>query len=356
MSPCFTFVREHVLRFTSVPSAQPVRLLSAREALSRRLTPHHALVATQNARLSRIVTRVLKAVGMTTVVCEDPSLTEQWMERSRPDLVVYDIGSDTPESRRVITELTTEESAPSLILLSEGSDVPMLRDLLTSASGYNLVLKNGLIDNGDLLVTARKLVGRDIFGIDKYLRWGSILHTYEPVSSAEKNDILRRVEEFLNELQCEQRYVLDLINALDEFLTNAFFHAPSENGVALFSNSPPTQIITLPTWKRPTIEYGSDGRLVGIAVRDPFGSFDTAKVLGHLAEHAETRLAEVRQGPGGAGIGLYTTFRTVDHLVINVEAGVATELIALVDVTVPYREHARAGRTLNVFTLDPFVE
>lgn len=293
---------------------------------------------------------------MSTVTCEDPAATQEWIERSRPDLLVYDVDSESTEGRRVIAEMSRQEGGPSVILLSESGDVPMLRDFLASTCGYNIVLKNGLIDNGDLLVTARKLMGRDIFGIDKYLRWGSILHTYESTSSSEKPEIMARAESFLEELQCEQRYVLDLINALDEFLTNAFFHAPNENGVPMFSFSPPTQIITLPAWKRPTIEYGSDGRLVGIAVRDPFGSIDMPRVLAHLAEHAEARFAEVNQGPGGAGIGLYTTYRTVDHLVINVEAGVATEFIALIDVTVPYREHARSGRTLNVFTLDPFVE
>jgi hypothetical protein len=271
-------------------------------------------------------------------------------------LVVCDIDSERPDGRRVIAELTKREVLPSVILLSEGNDIPMLKDLVSSSSNYNLVLKNGALNNGDLLVTARKLLGRDIFGIDKYLRWGSILHSYEASTSMERPEIIQRVEAFLEDLQCEQRYILDLVNALDEFMTNAFFHAPTEDGVQMFTASPATDVITLQEWQRPTIEYGSDGRMVGIAVRDPFGSLDTAKMLSHLAEHAEAGLAQVRHGPGGAGIGLYTTYRTVDHLVINVEAGVATEFIALLDITVPYREHARQGRTLNVFTLDPFAE
>ena len=339
-----------------MPSAQPLRLLSAREAVSKRTQPRLALLAMQNLRLSRAVTRVLKALGMSTVTCEDLAAASGWLEESLPDLLIYDIDSETAESRRTLVGLSQKETAPSLILLSEGGDVPMLRDLLSYPSGYNLVLKNGLIDNGDLLVTARKLVDRDIFGIDKYLRWGSIIHTSQASSSDEKNDIVQRVEGFLEELQCESRYITDLVNALDEFLTNAFFHAPTEEGVQVFSNSPRTQVIALPAWKRPTIEYGSDGRLVGIAVRDPFGSLDTRRMLEHLAEHAEMRLAEVNRGPGGAGIGLYTTYRTVDHLVINVEPGVATEFVGLVDVTLPYREHVKLPRTLNVFTLDPFAD
>jgi hypothetical protein len=41
-------------------------------------------------------------------------------------------------------------------------------------------------------------------------------------------------------------------------------------------------------------------------------------------------------------------------LVINVEEGVATEFVGLVDISIPYREHVKRPKRLNVFTLDPF--
>jgi hypothetical protein len=106
-----------------------------------------------------------------------------------------------------------------------------------------------------------------------------------------------------------------------------------------------------PSGRRPTLEYGSDGRFVAVACRDPFGSLDTKRVLDRLATFVEKRRAEIIEGPGGAGIGLYMSYRAVDHLVINIEEGVATEFIGLVDVSVPYSAHARRPRTLNVFTL-----
>jgi hypothetical protein len=275
---------------------------------------------------------------------------------SRTDLIVYDIDTGDDEARGLITAIGYDENAPSLILLSEKSDAPLLRDLVDYPSGYNLVLKEGIIDNGDLLVTARKLVNRDIFGLEKYLRWGGILHTYQPSSSEERNILVSRLEEFLAELQCDSRYVNDFANATDEFVSNAFFHAPTEEGVSLHSLRPRNQVITLPTWRRPTFEYGSDGRLVGIACRDPFGSLDVKRVLERLADHIKAKQAEVSDGPGGAGIGLYVTYRAVDHLIINVEPGVATEFIALIDVTAPYREHVTRPRSLNVFMLDAFTD
>jgi hypothetical protein len=307
-------------------------------------------------RLARTVSRVLKALGMDAISCEDLKAAEAAIGEARPDLLVYDIESETLETRRFLKQMSMQETAPSLILLSEGGDVPMLRDLLNYPSGYNLVHKDGLLDNGDLLITARKLVDRDIFGVDKYLRWGSVIHTCQAASSPEKNDIITKLEGFLEDLDCEPRYISDIANAMDEFITNAFFHAPAEDGVSLHSHLPRTQVIALPAWTRPTIEFGCDGRMVGIACRDPFGSLDTKSLLEHLASCAELARAEVNEGPGGAGIGLYATYRTLDHLIINLEAGVATELVALVDVTIPYGQHVKLPRKLNVFALEPFAD
>src|SRR5688572_19608995 len=145
----------------SMVSARPLRLLSSREAVSKSV-PRIARLLIDNPRLLRTVSRVLKAIG---IVCADSG-------DESADLVVFDVDAATPESRQWLAQLAEMESGPALILLSEQGNVPMLRDLASYPSGYNVVLKKGQIDNGDLLVTARKLVARDIFGVDKYLRWG----------------------------------------------------------------------------------------------------------------------------------------------------------------------------------------
>jgi anti-sigma regulatory factor (Ser/Thr protein kinase) len=308
----------------------------------------------QNPRLARTVGRVLRAIGVRTSGADSDGDPGARIERSSPDLLVYDLDSETPESKAMLARMSKWEDAPSLILLSESGGVPMLRDLVAYPSGYNLVLKKGLIGDGDLLVTARKLINRDIFGVDKYLRWGSVINSCQVQSSSEKNEVISRIERFLEELECERRYAVDLMTVMDEFFTNAFFHGPMSEDSPEHSNLPRNQVITLPTWRRPTIEYGSDGRFVAIACRDPFGSLDTKSMLEHLATFIEKQQAEIFEGPGGAGIGLYMSYRSVDHLVINVEEGAATEFIGIVDVSIPYSAHVRQPRTLNVFTLSGF--
>src|SRR5687767_7742105 len=112
-----------------MPSAQPLRLLSAREAVARRTTPHVAMLMLPNLRLARAVRRLLEAVGIRVVPCDNAHAAHAWIRESRPDLIIYDIDSESHESRELLHALAREESAPALILLSEGGDVPMLRDL-----------------------------------------------------------------------------------------------------------------------------------------------------------------------------------------------------------------------------------
>jgi hypothetical protein len=337
-----------------MPSAQHLRLLSAREAVSRSV-PRVGHVVIDNPRLLRAVTRVLKAVGIACTTPEDAGVSDIWEDESSIDLIVFDLDSATPDNRRSLIRLAEMDSAPALILLSEQGNAPMLRDLASYPSGYNLVLKNGHIDNGDLLVTARKLVGRDIFGVDKYLRWGSVVHTCQLHSSAEKNDAIAQLESFLEDLQCDHRYITNLANVADEFISNAFFHAPTDGGIHPYSNESRKRVITLPdSTPAPSFEYGSDGKSIAVACRDPFGSLQVGALLQRLAKCVEARLAEANRGPGGAGLGIYMSYRSLDHMVINLEPDVATEFLGLVDVSNPYRDHLRLPRSLNVFTLNPF--
>jgi hypothetical protein len=320
-----------------VVSARPIRLLSHRQSISKS-APRVAHLVIGNPKLERMVTRVLKAVGMTCTTANEPP------SETSVDVVVFDVDAATPENRRSMIRIADMDAAPALILLSEHADGPMLRDLASYPLGYNLLLKTGGIDNGDLLVTIRKLVTRDLFGIDKYLRWGSIVHSCQLHSSAEKNETIANLERFLEDIQCDPRYVSDLANVAD-----------GEHH--LYSLEPRQRVITLPETSPAAIfEYGSDGRNVAIGCRDPFGSLELDHLLTQLAERIGSTRAVVNRGPGGAGIGLYTSYRSLDHMIINLEPDVATEFLGIIDVSHPYREHLRSPRSLNVFTLNPFCD
>jgi hypothetical protein len=52
---------------------------------------------------------------------------------------------------------------------------------------------------------------------------------------------------------------------------------------------------------------------------------------------------------GGAGLGLYMTFDCLNHLVLNIAAGVKTEVIGLIDIRGSYRDFVNRGKSFNIF-------
>jgi anti-sigma regulatory factor (Ser/Thr protein kinase) len=331
--------------------AEHIRLVTNRESIAPAPLPRTALVVVQSPRLRRTVTRVLKALDIEIATASRAAEAQRWVKSVDPALLIYDCDSGGAKDSSELTRLMELHANTPVILLSEETEIPMLSQLLRHAVGYNLVAKNGAINEADLLVTARKLLDNNIFGIEKYLRWGCVIQTCTVRGTEDRAPAMARLENFTEELQLDPRYAATLATVGDEFLTNALYHAPMSAGEHPFSARSRREPVTLPSTKQASLEFGSDGRNIAIGCRDLYGSLAVSPLLEKLGRQVEAKLATVSDGPGGAGIGLYMVYRSVNHLVINLEPGQGTEFIAIVDVGLPHREQARRARSLNVFTL-----
>lgn len=105
-----------------------------------------------------------------------------------------------------------------------------------------------------------------------------------------------------------------------ELLTNAFYNAPQdENGRAIQPNRA-DQVAFVPP-RHVDFSYGDDGTHLWIRVGDPFGTFSRHKLLDHLMSCASRDQLVVREGVGGAGIGLFMVFRWASELLFVFEPG-----------------------------------
>ncbi|RYG65777.1 hypothetical protein EON77_18135 [bacterium] len=95
-----------------------------------------------------------------------------------------------------------------------------------------------------------------------------------------------------------------------------------------------------------------DGRRLGVAVRDPFGSLRADTVLDYLTRCFRRGPDQIDAKEGGAGLGLYFTFEALSHFVINVSPGRATEMIGLLDVSGTFKDFARRGKSFNMFVTE----
>lgn len=105
-----------------------------------------------------------------------------------------------------------------------------------------------------------------------------------------------------------------------ELLTNAFYNAPQDKtGRAIQPDRGEGVFIHPPRYV--DFSYGDDGTHLWLRVSDPFGTFSRNKLLEHLMNCASRDQLVVRDGIGGAGIGLFMVFRWATQLLFVFQPG-----------------------------------
>jgi hypothetical protein len=336
---------------------QRLRLVRSEESDEGRVREPRraALLIVEDLKVRRIVARVIRAAGA-DVIATSTADAARWMESNRFDLFVYDLAGQNDEaSQEALARLTAAVQAPLVLLNAHVMD-EKLAEVLTRTQGRNVIARIAssatVVDVGELLVTIKKLLDRDLFGSEKYLRWGCVLHSVKVAATGDKQAALAHLGSFLGELECDSRMVGQLQTVADEFIMNALYNAPRDaSGGARYASLSRREEVTLAAHEAATLEYGSDGRYVAVACRDPFGSLLPQRVQESLGRSMRAGGAQVSWESGGAGIGIYMVYRSVDQLVVNIDPGRMTELIAIVDLTQGFRARSANPKSINIFSV-----
>ena len=314
-----------------------------------------AVAAIKDAKTRRAVCRVLRAAGADIVLSEAVADIASWVRRTAVDLVIVDLDVPAPEATLLEELAELGPQAPAVVLLSNQLLPQSLSHLLTSSRCRNVIAKvaqEGTFDVGELLLTVRKILDRDILGAEKYVRWGSMLHTVTISDSTQKHETLEQLSSFLEELDCERRLLLQLETVAEEFIMNALYNAPvAADGSRPFASLPRTEPAVVPADHAARLEFCSDGRLVAIACRDRYGSLTPERISESFGRAIRAGEDQVSFAAGGAGIGLYMVYMFVDQMIVNIQPGKVTEFIGVVDITVPFRMRAPRAKSVNIFVV-----
>lgn len=218
---------------------------------------------------------------------------------------------------------------------------------------HMLVIGQDGFDLADLLVTLQKIRDRRIFGLERYFVWGVEPHRLSLTSSAEKADVIDRIHDHATELGIARRLRGAIRSVADEFLSNALYNAPVDAlGVPRFASLPRTEPVRLDPGERIEVAFCCDGRRFGLSTTDPFGSLTADRIQQSLARAFRGGADQIRQTPGGAGLGFYQILDALSHFVVNISPGVQTEMIGMLEVSGGYRRFAGAGKSLNIHVLE----
>lgn len=319
-------------------------------------------VITANRRMRRYVTRALAPAGWDLHFADfDPERLEVQLSAGR-DLFLVDGSADGPSVRHLANRIreTRPEALGRLVLLQQRLDNPLLAELFTSLGVNHFVGRHSgasphqhLIDEAELIITAKKILEVDLFGLEKHLSgWGVQIHHCAIGSTAQKGAAIGRLENFLNRIDCASAIGLAVSLVAEELLMNAIFNAPrTRDGAPRYATRVRSEELVLEPAEHCHFAFGCDGRHLGLSVTDQFGSLTRKELVRYLTPSFVGAPGQMEQKQGGAGLGLYMSFNSSTQLIFNIVPGERTEVIALFFIRSGARAFRSSARSLNVFVV-----
>lgn len=273
------------------------------------------------------------------------SIVNSWKEinasaRTALDILVTDFLHDNFEkasTKRPVTILYTTYGLETYIELFQ--------------QGYikHQVIRDEEDNITEVLKTIQKIVTQDIWGIDKYVGETHPIIQHRFYDSEAYYTLLDEIDDFVQPFLKNPRFLEAIHAILEELFMNAFYCAPiNKDGTHPFIYQDRAKPVKLPEEKPVLLNYAFDGRNLFLSVCDLYGSFEYPILIESLSHYFQGTV-QVNKGEGGAGLGLMELFRNTTGLIVNVEKGVRTEMIACLDLAVRYSKFVRLPRSLNIF-------
>lgn len=324
------------------PTLTPASNLAA-AAASTLLPNASILVVHPDRKTQRVVQRILGATGRRVYIADSIDQGIRLIGHHAPTLVVVDGSVVLDDQCESFFALAIARGAEACMTLLGANDTDHVPKILTRGSVTNLLVHQMPILAEELTITAHKLLRRDLFGLEKYMLWGTEPRAFEMRAGSDRARIVEKIADDLRAAGQSPRVSSMAMLVADELLSNAVHNAPIDpNGFSFRRDLARDQEVMFLPNEKVTLRWACDARYVAVEVRDGYGTLDRNTILAALSKN------DVRESGGGAGMGLSLTYRSCDHLVFNLAPGKCTEIIALIDVRQLPAERAPAS-SYNVF-------
>ena len=299
----------------------------------------------------RLIERVLKPV---TPVRRSPGLpTAQRLREC--SLVVVDLADVGPAGFARLTEvLRSEKTGCRPVVLARGKSPETWRHLLAPGLVSNILAHDMPLATRELFTTVRKLLGPDIFGLDKYFAAGTKPVEWSLTHSDRLGSVLEEVDAYVKTLSIHPRLSTQMVSVADEFLTNGLYNAPvDETGLHLYRALPRGAPVELPPERALRVLLMCDGETLGLSVEDRYGSLHGDTVVDYLSKCFASGGAQVEYKAGGAGLGFYCVFEWLNQFAINILPRHRTEMIGLMTISGSYKTFLASNKSFNLFVSSP---
>lgn len=310
-----------------------------------------------DAAARRVAERALNATGSNVELAADTDQLMRSIHANGYDLMMINFDSPLSTDEDWLRTLDTFESRwprTRLVLHTTASTEDYLPLMEKRHFLRNMIAKSDQpLEPDELIITAEKLLRRDLFGLQKYLLWGIEPFRVRIAESRRKQEYIHQVAEYARLLGCNARTVEMVENVVDELVTNAIYNAPrTADGKPKYAKLSRRDPVVLEDHEVGELQFACDGDYIAIAQIDPFGSLTQDTVVSYLNRCLVKGPHQFSDASGGAGIGLYRVFQSLSKFIINIQPGHKTEVITLIDLRLNMRRFRLAAKSFHIFIAD----
>lgn len=206
----------------------------------------------------------------------------------------------------------------------------------------------------ELLTTLQKIIRKDIFGIEKYLDGGATIVSFPVMGTKSRELLVQEVDDFCKSCSLNSNTTRKAKAITEELIMNAIYDAPIAGGENRYEDKRNLPFELEPK-DRSTLTIGCDSEVLLIGIRDPFGAFKREKFFDYankiIYRYDNERLIDTKVG--GAGLGIFKMLYDSNGLILNTVPAVATEVIAIIEMTLKNQAFTKMGRSLHYFSQTP---
>ena len=302
----------------------------------------HALILERNKLVARKVARLFLSVGATAQVVEDPSA----LDVSGTDVIC----ADTFDADIVAEKVRGKPGLRGVLWTAEPIKRSLRHMLETNAIDHVLGRKDfeTAPRAWEVLMVARRFMTPGAPPLGGFLDWGHRAFELAVQSTHDRDLAVAALQEFAVSLQIPKRLVEMFGELGHELIMNALYDAPVDaQGNPKYAGDRKAEV-SLTDAERPTVRVATDGSVLLIQVRDPFGRLQRHHVFDGLARGLAG--GEIDRTHGGAGLGMMVCHNNSGAMFFDVEAGIRTEVTALVDLDTNLRELRTQAKSLHFWS------
>jgi CheY-like chemotaxis protein/anti-sigma regulatory factor (Ser/Thr protein kinase) len=307
------------------------------------------LVVHGDKKTQRTVHRILGGTFCPIEIVATLAEAEAKLATEHPFLLVVDHEMVLHEAGRAV--LARRAGAPVLVLMHDPEPDDLSAMLGVDHLSYLMANSMPLLAE-EMSITALKLIRGEIWGLEKYMAWGVEIRERVLTDASDRSAAIQDLDRDVHQAGFGPRVAAQATLIADELLSNALYNAPLDPAGERYRGDEPRHgTRPLVGREQVTLRYACDARYFAIEVTDRFGSLDRKTILRCLAKAGGREPEKVSMATRGAGIGLATVYGTCNHLVFNLEPGVRTEVVALIDVRFRPSELTNAVCSFGVFAV-----